>query len=345
MTLGPLMVDVAGTSLSDADRELLRQPCVGGVILFSRNFEDPAQLTALTEDIHGIRKPPLLVAVDQEGGRVQRFGEPFTTLPPARTLGRQYDMDAGEGLALARTCGWMMASELRACGVDLSFAPVVDLDLGLCSVIGDRSCHRDPQAVSEISQAYIGGMHEAGMKATAKHFPGHGGVIGDSHLTLPVDQRDYRKLRRDLAPYRTAIALGLDSVMMALVSYPAVDERPAVFSRAWIRTELRERLGFSGAVFSDDLSMTGAAGEGSMRRRVMAALGAGCDVVLICNDREAVEDVVARLEADQPVSQVRRASLHGRRAPDWERLHRSAAWRDAGARISACFDVPELHLD
>ncbi len=339
------MVDIGGTSLSADDRKLLRHPSVGGVILFSRNFEDPAQLAALTDDIHDLRRPPLLIAVDQEGGRVQRFGAPFTILPPARTLGRRYDIDPGQGLALARTCGWLMAAELRACGVDLSFAPVVDIDLGLCSVIGDRACHRDPQTVAELAQACIGGMHEAGMKATAKHFPGHGGVAGDSHLTLPVDHRDYRALQRDLAPYRTAIALGLDSVMMALVSYPAVDERPAVFSRAWIRTELRERLGFAGAVFSDDLSMAGAAGEGSMRRRVLAALGAGCDVVLICNDRDAVETVVARLETDQPVSQVRRASLHGRRAPGWDRLRRSQAWRNASATVAECFAAPELQLD
>ena len=345
MTLGPLMVDIAGTTLTEADRTLLKQPALGGVILFTRNYTDVEQLTALCSSIHGLRSPPLLIAVDQEGGRVQRFGAPFTRLPPASMLGHAYDIDRAQGLSLARTTGWLMAAELRACGVDLSFAPVVDVDHGICSVIGDRACHRDPEAIAELALAWIAGMREAGMRATAKHFPGHGGVAGDSHLTLPVDHRDYKTLVKELRPYRSAIAAGLDSVMLALVSYPAVDEKPAVYSRAWIQTELRERLGFRGAVLSDDLSMTGAAGMGSMRRRTLAALDAGCDMVLICNDRDAVETVVGRIEANRPVSQVRRASLHGRRAPDWRRLHHAERWRQSRAVIEALSDAPDLELD
>ncbi|NND61458.1 MAG: beta-N-acetylhexosaminidase [Gammaproteobacteria bacterium] len=345
MTLGPLMIDIAGTSLTAEDRELLRLPGVGGVILFTRNFDSIDQLQQLTTEIRELRRPSLLIAVDQEGGRVQRFRDPFTPLPAARTLGTYYDANAEQGLLLARTCGWLMAAELRACGVDLSFAPVVDLDYHEDSVIGDRACHRDAQAVAKIAQSYIDGMHEAGMKATAKHFPGHGAVADDSHLTLPVDERPLEELIADVAPYRATIAAGLDSIMMAFVSFPAVDEQPAVFSTRWIGEILRARLGFNGVVFSDDLSMAGAAVVGSMWRRYRTAVESGCDMILVCNDRDAAASVARRIDSDQPVSQARRATLHGRRAPGWRSLQSSRAWRNARSLIDSCFDGPELDLD
>lgn len=337
MTLGPVMIDIAGTMPTEAEKRRLKHRGVCGVILFSRNFHSIEQLQALTTQLHALHRPPLLIAVDQEGGRVQRFREPFIRLPPAQVFGEAYDRDAASGLALARTCGWLMAAELRACGVDLSFAPVVDIGRGICAVIGDRACHSDPAAVAEIARAYVGGMHAAGMKATAKHFPGHGGVAADSHLTLPVDARAYPAMRADLMPFHALITTGLDAVMMALVSYPAVDEAPAAFSGIWIGEQLRGRLGFGGAVVSDDLSMAGAAGVGSMRRRVRAALSAGNDIVLICNDAEAADEALATLPEDQPVSQARRAALRGSRAPGWKSLRHGAAWRQARELISrAC---------
>ncbi|MBT8441100.1 MAG: beta-N-acetylhexosaminidase, partial [Gammaproteobacteria bacterium] len=245
---------------------------------------------------------------------------------------------------LARTCGWTMASELRACGIDLSFAPVVDVDLGLCGVIGDRACHRDPRAVSEISQAYIGGMHEAGMKATAKHFPGHGGVIGDAHPTRPVDQRDYKRLAGGIKPYRALIAAGLESIMMAPVSYPAVDDRPACFSIAWIQGELRGRFGFSGAIFSPVLTAR-ASPDTALGRLAKSAQEAGCDVIVLSGDRDEIEAAGERLEICTPVSQVRRARLHGGRAPAWQRLRMSPGWREARVALESLQSSPELELD
>ncbi len=346
MTLGPLMIDVAGLTLSPDDKQLLQHPAIGGVILFQRNFDSCAQLCALTEEIHSIRKPPLLIAVDQEGGRVQRFGAPLTILPPAARMGHRYDLDPGEALKLARASGWLMASELVACGVDLSFAPVVDIDHQLCSVIGDRAFHHHPHAVAELSCEFMAGMHEAGMAATAKHFPGHGSVTADSHLTLPVDHRDYVDIADELRPYELLIANGLDAVMMALVSYPAIDERPASFSEAWIQGELRRQLGFGGAIYSDDLTMAGAAGLGDMRSRVKAALVAGCDVVLICNDRDAVVSIIDRVDAiSNPASQARLASLHRRHTVTWEKLSYTPRWHEAKELITASLDRPPLELD
>ncbi|MBT8137498.1 MAG: beta-N-acetylhexosaminidase [Gammaproteobacteria bacterium] len=342
MTLGPLMVDVAGLELSPEDVELLQRPAIGGVILFKRNFESLQQLQHLTEQIHAVRKPPLLIAVDQEGGRVQRFGNPFTRLPSAARIGRHHDVDQDAAARLARSTGWLMAAELIASGVDLSFAPVVDIDHELCAVIGDRAFHHDAHTVAELGSAYISGMHDAGMAATAKHFPGHGGVAGDSHLMLPVDERSLVDLQADMRPYELLIANGLDAVMMALVAYPVVDEVPASFSRRWIRDELRGRLGFRGAVFSDDLSMAGAADAGSMRRRVNKALDAGCDVVLICNDRAAVESVVDRIDTHNPAAQARMASLHRRHRITWEKLKYSGRWQRARDLIDA---HPALQLD
>ena len=259
MSLGPLMIDLQGTSVTAQDAELLRNPLVGGVILFTRNYADPEQLTQLVAAIHGQRSPPLIVAADHEGGRVQRFRQGFSRLPPARRIGHEFDQDARAGVELARRMGWLMAAALRAHGVDMSFAPCVDLDYGVSEVIGDRAFHSRPQAVGQLAAAYMHGMRDAGMAATAKHFPAHGAVVADSHLSLPVDRRGLADLGDDLAPYRRLIANGLPAVMVAHVLFPAVDSAPASLSGRWIRDVLRGQLGFQGVVFADDLSMGGAA--------------------------------------------------------------------------------------
>ncbi|HVY81713.1 MAG TPA: beta-N-acetylhexosaminidase, partial [Steroidobacteraceae bacterium] len=265
MTLGPLMIDVAGTELAAEDREVLRHPLVGGVILFTRNYRDPAQLAALVADIHAVRSPPLIVAVDQEGGRVQRFRSGFSVLPPARRIGQEYDLDPKAGLDLARRLGWLMAAELRACGVDLSFAPCVDLDYGVSEVIGDRAFHAKAPVVSQLAIAWMHGMRDAGMAATAKHFPGHGAVRADSHVASPVDRRELADLDDDLMPYRRLIANGLPAVMISHVLFPAVDkDSVASVSSRWIRDVLRGDLEFKGVVFSDDMSMAGAAVAGDV---------------------------------------------------------------------------------
>jgi beta-N-acetylhexosaminidase len=346
MTLGPLMIDLEGTTLTAEDRELLAHPLVGAVILFTRNFESIEQLRQLVTDIRAIRTPPLLVTVDHEGGRVQRFREGFTRLPPMRLIGRAYDLDPAGGKRLARQCGWLMAAELRAVGIDMSFAPCVDLDYGVSTVIGDRAFHRDPRVVAELAVAFMGGMREAGMSATAKHFPGHGAVVADSHVAMPVDRRPLEDLDDDIYPYRRLIDNGLASIMAAHVIFSAIDERPAGFSRRWMRDELRGRLGFDGAIFTDDLSMKGAAAVGGPVERAEAALEAGCDVLSLCNDRQGVLQVIDSLRgSEDPLSQVRMARLHGR--GDWSResLHASAVWQACNSAIQACMERPQLLLN
>ncbi len=346
MTLGPLMADVAGVALEPAEREMLAHPLVGGVILFSRNYENPEQLARLVAEIHALRSPPLLVAVDQEGGRVQRFREGFTRLPAMRMIGRRHAADRPAGLALARSLGWLMAAELRAAGVDLSFAPCVDLDWGLSEVIGDRAFAAARDAVAELGVAWMLGMRDAGMAATAKHFPGHGRVVADSHVALPVDRRELADLEPDLAPYRRLIANGLPAVMAAHVVFPALDERPASLSRRWIDGQLRGALDFRGAVFTDDLSMAGAAAFGGAVERARLALEAGCDMLVVCNDRAAVLELLDSLPAaPDPVRQVRLVRLHGRAAPRREELLAGDRWRQAAAAAAHALDVPALRLD
>ncbi len=351
MTLGCLMVDVAGRALLPEDRELLEHPLVGGVILFSRNYDSPAQLAALTAEVRALRTPRLLVAADHEGGRVQRFRPDFTLLPPMRRLGREYDMDAARGRELAREAGWVLAAELRALGLDLAFAPVVDLEYGVSTVIGDRAFHAEADAVALLAGALMAGMRDAGMSATAKHFPGHGAVVADSHVALPVDRRRFEDLTPDLTPYRRLIANGLPSVMMAHVVYPEVDALPASLSRRWVGDILRGDLDFRGAVFTDDLSMAGAAAFGGVLERARLALEAGCDMLLVCNSRPAVQQLLERLEARPgPVSALRLARLHGRDpAPELatpELLRASARWRRAHATLARARDErPELWLN
>jgi beta-N-acetylhexosaminidase len=331
MTLGPVMLDVEGTTLTPADRQRLKHPLVGGVILFSRNYESPEQIAKLVADIHGVREPRLLVAVDHEGGRVQRFRQDFTELPPARLFGEIYDEHPKRALRLAETAGWLMASELRAVDVDFSFAPVLDLDRGISRVIGDRAFHSDPDIVAELAHAWLHGMSRAGMSATGKHFPGHGGCEADSHLALPVDNRRLADLElEDLVPFERLIHFGLAGIMPAHVVYPRIDPLPAGYSRIWLREILRQRLGFQGVIFSDDLSMEGAKGAGGPVERGMAALAAGCDMVLVCNDRRAADQLLDGLKPhDDPASSLRLVRMHGRHAPGHSELARSEEWSEA----------------
>jgi beta-N-acetylhexosaminidase len=306
MPLGPLMIDVVGLELSDLDRERLVHPLVGGVILFARNYRDTSQLTSLCAAIHALRSPALPIAIDHEGGRVQRCREGFTLVPPMRRLGELWDRDPAGARKAAGDIGYLLAAELRACGVDLSFTPVLDLDWGPSGVIGDRAFHRDPVAVSELAGALIDGLRTAGMGCCGKHFPGHGWVAADSHLAIPVDERGLADMAPDLEPYRR---LRLDGVMPAHVIYPQVDSRPAGFSPVWLE-KLRREFHFDGVIFSDDLSMEGAAFAGDMVQRTEAAWVAGCDMLLICNAPDAVALVLENWKpAVDPVRAARLARL------------------------------------
>ncbi|MGH8309523.1 MAG: beta-N-acetylhexosaminidase [Steroidobacteraceae bacterium] len=339
-------MDLAGLELDVEDRELLMDPRVGSVILFTRNYSDPEQIERLVGDIHALRDPPLIVTVDHEGGRVQRFRRSFSALPAARLIGHQYDMDEKAGLELARNCAWLLASELCAVGVDLSFAPVVDLDYAVSEVIGDRAYHRDPEAVAALAAACIAGLREAGMAAVAKHFPGHGAVVADSHLALPVDRRPLIDLEEELTPYRRLIANGLTAIMAAHVAFPEVDPLPASLSARWITDILRRELQFHGVIFADDLTMAGAAAAGSILDRARLALAAGCDVLPVCNSRTAVHEVLAGLgDAIDPARQVRLVRLHGKRTLGRGELMASARWRDVSEQLRRSFEPPALSLD
>jgi beta-N-acetylhexosaminidase len=306
MNYGPLMIDIAGTALSPLDRERLCHPLVGGIILFSRNFLSRAQLQQLCDDIHALRQPPLLIAVDHEGGRVQRFRQEFTLLPAMRLLGERWDSAPSEAIESAHAVGYLLAAELRAIGVDLSFAPVLDLDWGHSGVVGNRAFHGNPEAVTALAGALIEGMREAGMACCGKHFPGHGWAEADSHIAMPVDERSLAELEPDLAPYRT---LKLDAVMPAHVVYPRVDSRPAGFSPVWI-SMLRKEFGFDGVVFSDDLSMEGASVAGGIVDRADAAWSAGCDMLLVCNASDSVGELLDRWQPQSdPIGAMRIARL------------------------------------
>jgi len=334
LPLGPVVVDPAGTALNDDDRRRMLHPATGGVILFARNFENAAQLQALTEEIHSLREPPLLIGVDHEGGRVQRFRDSFTVLPPMRALGGLWDRDREAGRAAARAAGYVIAAELAAHGLDFSFTPVLDLDYGASAVIGDRALHFDPIAVGALAAALISGLCDGGMAAVGKHFPGHGYVAADSHVAIPVDNRALAEiLRKDLAPYGAAIAAGLAGVMPAHVVYPEVDREPAGYSRVWLKDVLRGRLGFEGLIFSDDLSMAGASGAGDHAARARAALAAGCDMVLLCNDLEGAERLLHALEAQAPPMPERLERM--RRRGGGRDLRKSVAFRDAQEALGA----------
>jgi beta-N-acetylhexosaminidase len=297
------MIDVAGTALTDEERERLLDPLVGGVILFARNYADSDQLRALTADIRALRDPALIIAVDHEGGRVQRFRtDGFTRLPSMRSLGALWARDHLAALEAARATGFVLAAELRAHGVDLSFTPVLDLDYGCCRAIGNRAFHRDPQVVSALAQALCAGMAEAGMGCVGKHFPGHGFVEADSHHDVPVDERDFDTVwNEDIAPYRHRLGRQLAGVMPAHVIYPNADPspepQPAGFSPFWLKEVLRDRLGFRGVIFSDDLNMEGARVAGDIVGRAKAAYAAGCDMLLVCNRPDLAAEL---LDAGRP---------------------------------------------
>ncbi len=341
------MLDIDGVSLTPADRDLLRQPAVGGVILFSRNYESPEQVTDLVAEIRALRRPPLIVAVDHEGGRVQRFREGFSAIPPMRMLGREHRRDPDSAERLARQAGWLIGAELRAVGIDLCFAPCVDLDWGVSEIIGDRSFGRSPNVVATLAGAFCRGLREAGMAAVAKHFPGHGAVVADSHEKLPYDRREYGDILDDMQPYERLTGMNLIAgVMTAHVVYPNIESMPASFSEVWIQRELRDRIGFGGAVFSDDLSMKATRDYGTMVERARLALDAGSDMVLVCNDRIAAQNTVNALnDYSNPLSLVRLARLHGTRQTLRESLRLSDEWAEAVSALSDWREPPELELN
>lgn len=342
----PLIIDIAGLSLTKTDRRRLKHPLVGGIILFARNWQDRAQLSALCRDIKKLRRD-LLICVDHEGGRVQRFKtDGFTHLPPMRALGEQWLKDPLAATNAASACGYVLAAELRACGVDFSFTPVLDLDYGESGVIGDRSFARDPRVATLLAKSLMHGLRSAGMASCGKHFPGHGFVKADSHTEIPVDRRSLKAiLADDAAPYGW-LSTTLDSVMPAHVIYPKVDSRPAGFSAKWLGDILRARLRFNGAVFSDDLSMAGArlidGREVSYTEAAVTALNAGCDLVLLCNQSlgkgAAVDELIdglseallkGRWQPDEASEARRQALLPATSAPQWDELMVSPAYMHA----------------
>ncbi|MGZ8194253.1 MAG: beta-N-acetylhexosaminidase [Methylosarcina sp.] len=328
LPIGPIMLDVEGWTLAPHEKEKINHPNTGAVILFSRNYQNPEQIADLISSIRAARNGKILIAVDQEGGRVQRFRQGFTRLPPAAF----YTQATPE---LAESAGWVMATELLAVGVDFSFAPVLDVDCGISEVIGDRSFSTDPERAAMLASAFRKGMNSAGMAAIGKHFPGHGAVALDSHLALPEDNRDLDSIRsKDLAPFKRLIAEGLEGVMPAHVVYPNIDPDPAGFSRFWIQQILRKELNFNGAVFSDDLSMGGAASIGDYSERAKAAQRAGCDMLLICNNPEAAEKVLETLPVTEDAAREQRLNrMLGKPQFNYEQLMRTDKWRQLSTLI------------
>jgi beta-N-acetylhexosaminidase len=312
------MLDIEGVELTAEDEARLRHPLTGGVILFARNYQSPGQLAGLTAAIHALRTPSLLIAVDHEGGRVQRFRSEFARIPAMRELGRIWDAHPQRARHLAQQVGYVLAAELRACGVDFSFTPVLDVDYGQSSVIGDRAFHGDTQAIAELAHSLLLGLRQGGMPAVGKHFPGHGYVQADSHLAVPVDEREFVDIElSDLIPFRQMIGYGLTAVMPAHVIYPRVDNRPAGFSPVWLKGILRGQLGFEGCIFSDDLSMEGATVAGGIVQRAEAALSAGCDMVLVCNKPESADELLQGLHWDMPATSIARlAQMRGKAHPE-----------------------------
>ena len=330
--LGPMMVDVDGFELTKDDHELLLNPLVGGVILFTRNFNSKEQVYNLIQTIKELRTPSLLVAIDHEGGRVQRFKDPFTTIPALRLLGEQYDKNSETALEDAQTFGWLTAIELLSFEIDFSFTPVLDVDYGMSGIIGDRAFHHSPNVIAKLAAAYIEGMHQAGMAATGKHFPGHGGVTADSHTDMPVDNRDLDYLlENDIIPFRELIPKSLDGIMPAHVVYENIDNNPAGFSSFWLKEILRDKLKFEGVIFSDDLDMKAASClSDDYAERATAALNAGCDMALVCNNRNAATQVLDRLEysVTEQTSQ-HLLKMRGKEIISWDELVENELWKNA----------------
>ncbi|PSJ17284.1 beta-N-acetylhexosaminidase [Nitrosomonas supralitoralis] len=315
MLLGPVMLDIAGTQLSEDDIIRLSHPLTGGVILFTRNYINHRQLTELTQQIHALRSPHLLIAVDHEGGRVQRFRDDFTKLPAMRELGRIWDKQPSRARHLVKQVGFVLAAELNACGVDFSFTPVLDLDYGQSSVIGDRAFHHDSNAVYDLAYNLMLGLKKGGMPAIGKHFPGHGYIQTDSHLEKSIDSRRYNDIEaNDLIPFQHMIDAGLVGIMSAHVIYPEIDSKPAGFSKIWLQNILREELRFDGCIFSDDLSMRGAGDYlESMLSRAQAALDAGCDMILVCNNPAGTDQILKGLQWEMSATSLSRfARMHAK---------------------------------
>jgi len=327
--IGPVMIDVEGFTLTPSEKQKINHPNTGAVILFSRNYSSPEQIASLIQDIRNARNGDILIAVDQEGGRVQRFQTGFTRLPPVA--------DFTQSPELAEPAGWLMATELLSLGVDFSFAPVLDIDCGVSEIIGNRSFSQDPRLATELASSFRKGMNAAGMAATGKHFPGHGAVALDSHLTLPIDERDLQSIReKDIQPFKQLIAEGLEAIMPAHVVYPQIDSLPAGFSKKWIQGILRTELNFNGMVFSDDLSMEGAASIGNFSQRAKLALEAGCDMVLVCNNPAAAEEVLSSIPVTQnSIREQRLKAMRGKFQLSREQLIQTDKWLQISKQISS----------
>ena len=348
LPLGSLIVDVQGKEMEPEDREILSHPLVGGVILFARNYESPEQLSELIRHVHQIRMPSLAVCVDQEGGAIQRFREGFTRLPAAHALGKVYRQDRERAYQVCTHMGWLMAAELRAVGLDISFAPVVDLNWGTSEVIGGRAFHRDPYIVSELASRYIAGMHRAGMKSVIKHFPGHGHVREDSHKDMPVDRRHFQEIQgEDMIPFEHLGAAYNEGLMTAHIIFPEVDHVPVTFSRKWLQHTLRRQMNFSGVIFSDDLNMHAAHLHEDIESRVRAAFRAGCDVALLCNNRPAVIEVLEHLkDYYSPVASLRLFRMRGApEAVEFQELRQMPMWKEAAKLAARHAEADERELN
>jgi len=329
-----LVIGITGKDLGAEERDWLQHPACAGVILFSRNFASKSQVADLSQAIRDAAPRPMLLCVDQEGGRVQRFRDGYSELPPLEDFGAMYSRDRAGALQLAEEHAWLMASEIRATGIDLSFAPVVDLGRGN-RAIGNRAFHAEPAIVSEFTRAYVRGMHAAGMAATLKHFPGHGSVLEDTHFDDAVDPRTLEVLRaEDLAPFAAGIEAGADAVMMAHVIYPAVAPEPAGYSPRWMQEILRKDMGFRGVVFSDDIGMAAAEGVGGIKARIDAHLDAGCDIVLACPPALVAESLAA-MDTRPPGNNAAIASLLGRGFAGWQGLLAEGRYDAARAALGS----------
>ena len=336
--MGPVMMDVQGTSLSPEDKEILQHPLVGGLIFFTRNYHSPEQVSELSAQIRATAKKPILLAVDHEGGRVQRFRDGFSLIP---AMGKIWQM-SGENLirakVLAEHCGMLMALEVQAVGIDISFAPVLDIN-NISDVIGDRSFHHEPEHVTVLAEAFIGGLHQVGMKATGKHFPGHGSVKADSHIDLPIDNRSKEAIfQQDLLPFKQLIKNDkVDALMPAHVIFPNVDSQAVGFSRYWLQNILREQLGFNGVIFSDDLSMQGAASAGGYIERAEAAQNAGCDMLLLCNNRAGCIEVLDGANIVKAKASQTRLSklLKPNNGNNWSTLKNNQNWQSASKLLNS----------
>ncbi|TXK95641.1 beta-N-acetylhexosaminidase [Methylococcaceae bacterium HT1] len=326
--IGPIMIDITGTTLSQYDKEKIAHPNTGAIILFASNYESPRQISELNQQIKSARSGPIFIAVDQEGGRVQRFQNGFTRLPPAAAYADEPE--------LTEDAGWLMAAELLTLGVDFSFAPVLDIDCGVSQIIGNRSFSQDPEQACQLASSYRKGMRSAGMAAIGKHFPGHGAVALDSHLALPVDDRDFDSLyHKDILPFKQLINEGLEGIMPAHVVYPAIDELPAGFSAIWINEILRKQLGFNGTVFSDDLSMEGAAAVGDFTERAKLARQAGCDMILVCNNESAAEQVLEATPIEQnSIRDQRLLAMLGKNSFTQQDLKNSLKWKSISQQLT-----------